>query len=213
MDVTTVIINFQTPDLLKTAVQSFKKHYPEVPLWILDNGSKDDSPELIKRLEETLPYTNGYFIEKNIYHGPAMDFAIRNLIETPCVFLLDSDTEVLKPGFLEQMEQISSGEKIYGSGEIIRVNDRGFKSDKGIEILSTPYMFIKTGVYKTLPPFIHHGQPTLNNFNEAILQGFGLVQFPVADYIFHHWRGTANRFGYGLGLKGKVDYFLNKLGL
>ena len=109
MDVTTVIINFQTPDLLKTAVQSFKKHCPEVPLWVIDNGSKDDSPKVIKGLEGTFPNTNGYFMEKNIYHGPAMDFAIRNLVETPYVFLLDSDTEVLKPGFLEQMEKISSG--------------------------------------------------------------------------------------------------------
>ena len=33
------------------------------------------------------------------------------------------------------------------------------------------------------------------------------------DYIDHLWRGTASKFGYGLGLKGKFDYLLNKLGI
>jgi len=74
-------------------------------------------------------------------------------------------------------------------------------------------MLIRSTAYLDFPPFIHHGQPTIHNFKAARDQGYHLQNYNIEDYIFHHWRGTANRFGYGLGIKGKIDYLLNKLGI
>lgn len=213
MDVTTVIINFQTPDLLQVAVNTFKKEYPEVPLLIVDNGSKDESVEAIQILTSQQPNTTSLFLDKNVYHGPAMDLVLRDHISTAYTFFLDSDTETHKAGFLEKMITLASAQNIYAVGETITINNRGFKDEEGFKVLMTPFMLIKTGLYKQFPSFVHHGQPTIHNFREAQEQGLKLAEFPVSDYIFHHWRGTANRFGYGLGLKSKIDYLLNKMGL
>ncbi|MEO9884844.1 MAG: glycosyltransferase [Balneola sp.] len=216
MDITTVIINFQTPDLLETAVNSFKKAYPSERLLIIDNGSKDNnaSQSLINKLSEEFDQLESVFLESNIFHGPAMDLAVKKYITTRYIFFLDSDTETKSSGFLEQMYQsITSKENIYGVGEIIKANKRGYKSEVGNEILLTPYMLLDAQIYSSLKPFIHHGQPTLHNFTDASDSGYQLEFFRISDYIDHMWRGTANRFGYGLGLKAKLDYLLNKLGL
>ncbi len=213
MDITVVIINYQTPDFLEKAVRSFKKIYPKINVLLVDNGSADDSKSLIKDLKEELPETEMLLLDENIYHGPAMHFVLKNHITTEKAFFLDSDTETRKPGFLEKMCSLADQEKVYGVGQIITVNKRGFKDENGFEVLTTPHMLINTAYYNQFSPFIHHGQPTINNFREAQEQGLKFIDFPISNYIKHHWRGTANRFGYGLGLKSKVDYILNKLGM
>lgn len=213
MDLTTVIINYQTPELLETAVTSFKKHYPNVELLIIDNGSKDNSPELIQSFKNTFQNIETVFLDTNIYHGPAMDLAVREYVQSEFVFFLDSDTETKEGGFLENcLDILHKEEETYGMGEILRVNKKGFKDESGFPILSTPYMVLKREVYLSLPPFVHHGQPTIYNFKMALEKGFKLKHFPMTDFIFHHWRGTANKFGYGLGWRSKVDYLLNKMG-
>ena len=64
----TVIINFQTPDLLKVAVETFRKFYPQTKLTIIDNGSKDDSRDFIKEIQSGAPqFIDVLLIEKNIY--------------------------------------------------------------------------------------------------------------------------------------------------
>lgn len=213
MDITAVIINYQTPDLLQTAVQSFKDKYPQVPLIIVDNGSLDDSPKVIEELIERNQNVEAHYLERNIYHGPAMDLAARTMVQSKYIFFLDSDTETLKSGFLEAMHDLLEPQNVYGVGEFLRVNKRGFKSEEGISILMTPHMLLKRKIYLKLPPFKHHGQPTLENYTAAHQKGYELRQFQISDYIYHHWRGTSNRFGYGLGLKGKIDFILNKLGI
>ena len=125
MDVTTVIVNYQTPDYLKLAVSSFKKHYPYNEILIIDNGSRDESKEMIYQL-------------------------------------------------------INSFENVRA---------------------------------EMLPDNIYHGQPTLFNFKETTDKGYVLKEFPISEYIDHKWRGTAEKFGYGLCWRSKLDYLLNKIGI
>jgi len=215
MDVTTVIVNYQTPDLLEIAVTSFKEKYPELELVIIDNGSKDHSPEFIRNLTNEYAGTvRGVFLDENIYHGPAMDYAIKNVITTPFTFFLDSDTETTKAGFLEEMLKLTRIDNcIYGVGEVLKVNKRGFKDQEGDFVLATPFMLLKNEFYMKFPPFEHHGQPTLKNFKAAKEAGYKLLNYNIQDFVDHKWRGTADRYGYGLGWKGKIDYLLNKIGL
>ena len=215
MNVTTVIVNYQTPKLLQNAVQSFKKFYPDVDVLIFDNGSNDQSAQVIKRLEEL--YSDSvrtHFEIKNMFHGPALHKALDNLIQTEYCFFLDSDTITKKQGFLEKgIEILSSDSNNYALGFRIKVNRRGFKDPNGIPIAVTPYLLMKTKPYHQFPPFHHHGQPVLKNFYEAQKQGYRIESFPMDEYIDHFWRGTASKYGYGLGLKGKIEFMLNKLGL
>jgi GT2 family glycosyltransferase len=209
----TVIINFQTPDLLSVAVESFRNHYPQVELLLVDNGSKDNSPDLIHEFEQSNPHkVKTLFLTKNIYHGPAMHKAI-GLVDKEYVFFLDSDTETKRGGFLEEMcSTLEVSKEIYGIGRELKVNRRGFLSENGEVILTPAYLLLRKNIYSALPPFEHHGQPVMKNFIAARQKGWILKSYPIEDYIEHRWRGTASRFGYGLGLKGKIDFILNKIG-
>lgn len=215
MNITTVIVNFNTPELLRIAVESFLDIYPDQKVLIFDNGSENDSIEVIESLKNENPdNVNVYFSKENIYHGPAMDKALRELVSSEKVFFLDSDTETKKRGFLEEMcEKMDSDETIYAMGQRITVNKRGFKDPGGSPVILTPYLLVRRDLYENFPPFIHHGQPTIHNFKAAHEKGYKLEDYPVYRFIDHEWRGTASKFGYKLGLKGKWDYFMNRLGL
>lgn len=212
-NVCVVIVNYQTPDLLETAVESFRKFYPTVSLLIADNGSHDRSRPTMTKLAANHPTcTRTVFLEKNIFHGPAMHRAI-DVVSHEHVFFLDSDTETKQGGFLEEMIAEFASDKVYAIGRMDRVNNRGFHSDKGTPIVLSPYMMLRRKLYHVFPPFEHRGMPTLKNFAAAQRQGYVLKNFPIEEYIAHFGRGTASRYGYGLGMRGKIDFVLNKLGL
>lgn len=209
-----VVVNYQTPELLGQAVRSFHDAYPAVEILIVDNGSRDGSIAVIDALEEESPETiRSLRLPENLYHGPAMDRALRQL-ETPYVYLFDSDTITRQSGFLEPMiSQLRARAENYGAGRVLTVNSRGFSSDDGIPILWAPYMLIDRTIYRNLPPFEHHGVPVLTNMEAAEERGYRLVKYPVEDYVDHLGRGTASKYGYNLGLKSRLDHLLHRLGI
>lgn len=208
--VSAAVVSYQTPDLTEAAIRSFRRFYPDVKLLMIDNGSKDESPGLLRDLAAELHFET-IFLEENRYHGPAMDLAMHRLT-TPLAFLLDSDTVVQKGGFLEEMEGLARPPDVYGVGKIVHVDRRGFVAEAGIPVLVSAYMLLKREPYKRLPPFVHHGLPALKNFEAAHQQGLRLVPFEVNEYVTHLGRGTADRFGYGLGLRSRLDYLMKRLG-
>jgi glycosyltransferase involved in cell wall biosynthesis len=213
-NVRTVIINYQTPDLLTIAVESFRRYYPKERLLIIDNGSKDKSSHTIEKLEKITPdQTTSVRLESNIYHGPAMHHAM-NIINEEMVLFLDSDTETKRGGFIENMlKEFELSSKLYGIGQILSVNKRGFQEPTGEQVLAPAYMMVRRNIYFELKPFEHHGLPVLINNMDAREKGYELKSFPIEKYIDHRWRGTASRYGYGLGWRGKKEFLLNKLGI
>lgn len=211
--VAAAVVNFQTPDLLEKAVRTFHAVYPGVPVLVVDNGSRDGSPALVRRLEEELAPVEALLLEENIYHGPAMHRAMEHL-GARYVFFFDSDTETLRGGFLEAMvEALEASERHYGAGQVVHVNRRGFVSPNGIPVLTSWHMLLRRAAYHRLPPFVHHGLPVLHNFRAAAEQGYRMVPYPVQEYVHHLGRGTVSRYGYSLGLRSKLDFLLNRLGL
>lgn len=214
LPVAATVINFQTPDLLEVAVRSFHDVYPDVPVLIIDNGSQDDSRALIEMLCATLgSVVSAHYLPSNIYHGPAMHRAL-DMLTARYIYVFDSDTETQRGGFLEPMiGTIEALERGYGAGQRVMVDKRGFAASDGIPVLASYHMVLKRSTYHQLPPFIHHGLPVLKNFTAAAQQGYGVADFPITDYVNHLGRGTAARYGYGLGWRSRLDYVLHKLGL
>lgn len=215
--VTAVIINFQTPDLLRRAVTSFRTRYPAIPLLLIDNGSRDGSENVMRELQRQSTGPIELLLNrKNLHHGPAMDQALRH-VQTPFVFFLDSDCEVRRGGFLEQMiERVQSDETHYAAGKKIFMNKRGFDIPESPG--ATPYlrpicMVVDRERYLSLPPFERHGAPCLTNMRAAVARGLVLIHFPVEEYVFHTGRGTARAHGYRLGVRGKLNHLLNRFGL
>jgi glycosyltransferase involved in cell wall biosynthesis len=184
---------------------------------VIDNGSDDDSRRILEELRMQVPEaTTLMFNDSNRHHGPAMDQALR-IVNTPFVLFLDSDCEVLQGGLVEAMlERASDDPRSYIVGKKIYMNDRGF--DVPEQPGAHPYirpicMLVRRDMYLPLPPFERHGAPCLANMRAARESGLGLVHFPVEDYVRHEGRGTASRHGYRLGWRGRLNHFMNKIGL
>jgi glycosyltransferase involved in cell wall biosynthesis len=215
--ITCVIINYQTPDLTKTALTSLRKFYPQVPILLIDNGSKDNSLEILNKIADGNPDLIKLVAnEKNLHHGPAMHQAT-GLLEDEFILFLDSDCEVMKGGFVEEMlATLKADSNNYAVGKLIHMNKRGFDvnpSARSIKYIRPICMSVRKSLYKQLIPFQYHGAPCLKNMIGAEKHCFNLIHFDVETYVQHKGRGTASRFGYNLGLRGKINYILNRIGL
>ncbi len=216
LGVTVVVINFRTADLTERAVSSFRQFYPSVPLLLVDNGSNNESVSTLHRLKDLIPEKTDLILNsQNLHHGPAMDQAIRRA-QSPFVFFLDSDCEVFRGGFLEDMiGEFSRTRMAYAIGKKIFMNKRGFdvpESSNALPYIRPFFMMLAREPYLTFPPFVHHGTQCLENMTDARRKGYILLDFPVDQYVHHPGRGTAGRFGYGLGWRGKLNHLLNKFG-
>jgi glycosyltransferase involved in cell wall biosynthesis len=215
--VTAVIINFRTPDLTCRAVRSFRSFYPDVPLLLIDNGSGNGS---VQALEACVRDAGGnarlVANPRNLHHGPAMDLALREL-QSRFVLFVDSDCVITKGGFLEIMQaKLEEREHHYATGKLILMNRRGYDvvgSANAFPYIRPICMLIKRELYLRLPPFRRHGAPCLENMRAAIQRNLGLIHVPVEEYLVHEGRGTAGRHGYRLGLRGRVNHVLNRLGM
>jgi glycosyltransferase involved in cell wall biosynthesis len=212
--VSVVVVNYQTPDLLEKAVTSFAALYPDIPICIVDNGSKGDSPERCEALRSHFPETVRLIRnESNVFHGPAMDQAI-HAVSSPFVFILDSDTVSHTGGFLEEMiDMIESDSNCYTVGQEVTVSRRGFARAGGLSVPVSAFLLLRREMYLQLPPFEHHGLPVLKNCTAAAARGWRICSYPIERYIDHIGRGTAKKYGYGLGFRSRLDYLLNRLGL
>lgn len=215
--VTAVIINFRTPELTRHAVETLRMRYASLPLLLIDNGSGPASEAELLRLREGSPGRTELLLNpKNIHHGPAMDQALHHL-HSRFILFIDSDCEIRREGFVEHMTRIADRDpEVYAVGKLIYMNARGFDIEQspGAHAYIRPIcMMVNREVYLRLPPFERHGAPCLKNMIAASASGLKLVHFPVEDYVRHEGRGTAARFGYRLGVKGKVNHLLNRFGL
>jgi hypothetical protein len=219
LPVTGVIINYRTPDLVERSISTFRSFYPNVSLLLIDNGSNDGhSVAVLNEWKSRHPrQTELLFNSKNLHHGPAIDQAMRHA-STPFLLFLDSDCEVLKGGFIERMlDQAASSPLHYAIGKRVWMDHRGFDlppgAQKAIPYIRPICMLLRRDTYVSLPKARRHGTPCLANLREAVRRGYLLLDFPVEEYVRHKGRGTAARFGYQLGWRGKLNYALHKLGL
>lgn len=210
--VETAIIHFQTPDLLVQAVESFRRCEPDAPLVIVDNGSADGSADVVADLASKDSATRARMLATNLFHGPAMDLVLQET-DADCVFFLDSDTITHRPGFLLPMAERASGEGNWACGQVTHADERGFAASSGTPVPVSAFMMIATERYRGLPPFIHHGLPVLQTSIAAAQQNLRVVDFPVEEYVEHLGRGTAERYGYGLGWRSRLNYLLHRFGL
>ena len=218
LPVTAVIINYKTPDLLNTAVVSLRRAYPRLPLLVIDNGADDESAAAIAGLaEDGVLVDRVIFNPVNLHHGPGMDQGARE-VTTPYILFLDSDCEVLRGGFVEEMlSRLAEDPRNYAAGERVAMDRRGFDvaldTPGAIPYIRPVCMLLKREIYHTLPKFQLHGTPCLENMDEASRRGYGLIAYPALSYVSHAGRGTAERHGYGLGFRGKLNHLLHKIGL
>lgn len=210
--VTIIITNYNTLRLVQRSIKTLRKVYPGVAIIVSDNNSRDGSWNYLKNLEGIRKHRH----DKNIGHGPAMDYAIRNFVTTPYFFTLDTDTIILKGTFIEQMaRKLGSDNNAYAIGWRRVVDQKsGVSIHWHVKKPPNPARFIQyvhpyaamydKEKYLTLPPFYHHGAPCLQNMREAVKRGYGLVKFPIKEFVQHLVAGTRRMYGGAWDVKDKA---------
>jgi len=195
-EITVIIVNFKTPNLVKDAITSFMKCYPNVQYILIDNGGCEESLGVLRGFEKE---SNVLLVEndQNIGHGFALNLGFE-LANTEYVFTLDSDTRVEQCGFLEAM--ISRFEKfsnLFAIGWLRYVNENGVANKK--HKTGLPYVHPHAALYKRdlffqMEPFDDSGAPSILLMKDVQRLGLRLEDFPVHSYIWHKVAGTRGIF-------------------
>jgi glycosyltransferase involved in cell wall biosynthesis len=217
-DITVVIVNYKTVELTRRVIETLLGRYEEVTVILIDNGSHDSSTLLIQDMASRHDNVSAVINERNRYHGPAMHQGIE-LARTNYVFTLDSDCEIVRGGFLEEMLALFVEESVYAVGEL-RYKNRfgytyGYATVPGQDASAHPSgrrripyvhpyaMLLDRSKYQSLDPFIHHGAPCIKNMRAAKKAGYRVVHHPVGNFVIHHAEGTSAQHGYGLRARSR----------
>lgn len=186
MNVTGICVNYCTPELLRIAVKSIRKYYPDMKIIIID-GTPSDELDPFTDLKNK--FTKVHHLQRNIGHGLGLNYAV-NFVQTDFFLCFDSDIEMKSP-CIEEMQTELIKSKGYGIGQIVTVNEQGFNSETGIKYLHPHFSLINKVWYNHFSPFIHHGAPFLKSMTDINKSNPDLlIHFPVYNFILHEGRGT-----------------------
>ena len=155
-----VIVSYNASALLRDTLVSFRRHYPDNPVHVVD-GSEPGPAAEIHAVCEGLPGVTLHAVGYNIHHGPGMAWAIQTLGLHGPVLFLDSDIVTLQGGWLENLHAaLQPGD--YGVGCVAFVNQDGFDCEYGygvVPYLHPPCMLCDVDVMRQWPLPVKHGAP------------------------------------------------------
>lgn len=217
-NVTILICQRQTLDLIRLTLFSLLRFYPDIPIVVVDGDSSDSSLDFLRYMASK--YSNITLHErkgKRHSHGETLDEAIRTLISTKYVLFMDSDIIVERAGWIEGMlQQFTTDPTLYATGARMLVSREnqacGAPRDEN-DVLK--YAHISTAIYHvptylTLKPFVDHGSCGYANMIDAQEKGLTIGYYPVDKYISHLSGGswTSPRTIWGSDLDTPVRPFL-----
>ncbi|WEF32257.1 methyltransferase domain-containing protein [Pseudoduganella chitinolytica] len=211
-----VAVSYMSPDLIDTLIGSLRRYYRN-PVYIIDGSTPQIAAEIGAIVAK---YENARFIPfgYNIHHGPGLTWAMRNLPLSGPVMFLDSDVEIIAPGFLESLLQhLEPG--MYGVGDITYpILGDVPEAYRGMPYLSPACMLCNIEVMRQYPPPIKHGAPMVSPMLALAKAGkTDLVrqvdwvkndfsENPQRVFIRHEWQGTVMRtkgYHYDTAMQGQ----------
>jgi N-acetylglucosaminyl-diphospho-decaprenol L-rhamnosyltransferase len=124
MKVSAVIVNYKTPKLLLSCLESLKKEAPEVSdIIVVDNASHDNSLEILK---ERFPYVRRIASRINAGFAKGVNWGMTNA-RNPYVLILNPDI-VVRPGSIQTLvNQIDQQKKVGIIAPQLRYPDGGLQ--------------------------------------------------------------------------------------
>jgi GT2 family glycosyltransferase len=199
LDVTAVCVNFRTPEQFETAVTTFRRCYPDIPMILIDNAGCERSADVLQDLAVGVSNIEPIWNERNVGHGPALHQAAQ-MAETRFLFTLDSDTRTEGCGFVEQMlKMFEKDKKLLATGCLRHTNRNGVEWSKH-EGRTHPYIHPYAAIYDLewyfqFTPFVHRGAPAVQLCHDAEAAGLHFKAFPINEYVWHREAGTRGWFG------------------
>jgi glycosyltransferase involved in cell wall biosynthesis len=149
IDTTAIIVNFETPELTKRAIDSLI-NYERLNIIVVDNSSeakrfKDDRVTVL-------------FPNENLFHGKGLDYGISKT-DTEYIIVMDSDAYVKDLNIIREAKRLLEG-NVYAVGCFIeRVPKESVLYRTEFDYLEPWFGVFKKSVYKKFSPFMHHGAP------------------------------------------------------
>lgn len=205
-----ISVSYNSAELIDDLLRSLRAHYRN-PVTIIDGSDAAHYPA-IEAVCARYPAVRFIHFDYNIHHGPGMAWAFQNLPLQGPVLVLDSDIQIVKPGFLENMLAALAPD-MYGVGYVNHVNEGGFDVDYeqgAIRYLHPACMLVNIEVLRQWPLPTRHGAPMTEAMRalhragrDQLVQGLAwLKQDFQSDsasaerhYLRHDWQGTVRRSG------------------
>lgn len=103
-DLTVLICQRKTPDVTKLCLESLLAWYPGIKVLVVDGDSKDESSMYLAMKQALYPNVRVHTYQGERHsHGEIMDYALRQLITSRYVLLMDSDVVTMRGGWVEGM--------------------------------------------------------------------------------------------------------------
>jgi hypothetical protein len=149
MDISVIIVNWNTRDLLLNCIQSVYAHIKrhEFEVWVVDNGSTDDSVAAVRK-----QYPSVHIIENhaNLGFAAANNKALRQMTGRYAL-LLNSDA-LLTPGAIEQLRSFMEEHPQAGMvcGQLL--NEDGSRQNSIANFPTIPAMLMNETILRILLP-------------------------------------------------------------
>ena len=166
MKVGIIIVNFNTKDLLRNCLNSIlnKKWKHQYEIWVVDNGSKDGSLELIR---SKFPQLNLVDVGNNVGFTTGNNLGLKQS-KLGLNILLNSDTEVYENSLDNLVDFIN--DSVFGIGSCKLVyKDGTFQPNAGLLPTPPPLLVWVSGLDDILP-IIGKNLPT-THFKDGFLKG------------------------------------------
>lgn len=146
-EISVVIVNWNTKDLLRACLESVYKYPPAVDfdVVVVDNASTDGSQEMVKA---NFPQARLIQNEANVGFAKANNQAIRES-KADFVLLLNSDAEVLEDSINGLYNLLTKNPKVAVVGPLIK--NPGGRIEESCGAIQTPLAIIATKLYRLSP--------------------------------------------------------------
>lgn len=198
-DVTVLICQNKTPDLIRLCIESLLTFYPTIKILIVNGTADDEAGRWIKYKAARCKNITVWDREGYDSHGVAMNEAIKDHITTKYVLMLDSDTIIKRSGFIELIiAHMTINNGIFAMGALMEVTNSGDAcgepKDAGdiLRYIHPSTGMINRDIYiemlaktKDKSAFSDHGAPCVYSMQYAKHYGYDVKGFAIADYVAH----------------------------
>lgn len=102
-DITVLICQNQTPDLIRLCLESLLTFYPTIKILVINSTAKDESTWYLKFMESIHRNISIWDRPGDNSHGGALHDGFTRLIKTKYILTLDSDVIIKRGGWIEEM--------------------------------------------------------------------------------------------------------------
>ena len=157
--------------------------YPGLRVYVVDNGSSDESRIVLAELGRELPWLVAHHGPVNLQHGPALDRLLRDHCRADWVLVLDSDTRV-RHDFRAALPSLA-GEAPAFIGQV--------HPEASQLYAYMCHLLVNRSWYAQLPPFDAEGAPGRAFFAAVAARGVHWRRFRWTDHVEHYGQGTLRR--------------------